>query len=254
MKRPTEQAEDIYSDYDRFAWFYNRHWGEEFSVPVLEIFRFILFPHLERGSHILDLCCGTGQLAAGLIDRGYSVTGIDGSREMLVLARINAPEAELIRADARAFELPSIFAAVVSTFDSLNHILSIEELAVVFANVRRILKRDGVFVFDLNTEDEFETGNRESMFDIVEDDHACVVRSRYDTSTRMKYYDVTMFTLEGEKWRRGDLTLRQRYYSAKEIVDCLTEAGFDRISVHDANQEFKLSLSEGRAFFVAHNS
>ncbi len=251
MTRSTEQAVEIYSDYDRFAWFYNRHWGEEFSIPVLEIFKFILFPHLGRRARILDLCCGTGQLAAGLIDRGYSVTGIDGSGEMLDLARVNAPDAELIRADARSFELPPIFSAVVSTFDSLNHILSIEELSVVFANVMRVLEPDGVFVFDLNTEDEFETGTREAMFDIVEDDHACVVRSRYDASTRMKYYDVTMFTLEGEDWRRGDLTLRQRYYSATEVVACLSAAGFDRIAVHDSKQEFNLSLSDGRAFFVS---
>ena len=88
--------------------------------------------------------------------------------------------------------------------------------------------------------------------EIVEDDHACVVRSRYDGGTRLKYYDVTMFTLEADDWRRGDLTLVQRYYSPDEIVVALNETGFERIKVHDATHDFDCSISDGRAFFVAH--
>lgn len=241
----------IYSDYDRFAWFYNRHWGEEFSRPALEIFSFILFPHLSRGARILDLCCGTGQLAAGLLERGYRVTGLDGSTAMLDLAHQNASDAELIRADARRFDLGQNFEAVVSTFDSLNHVLRLAELKEVFQCVYKSLIADGVFVFDLNMEEEFESGSSESVFDIVEEDHACIVRSSYDAAERLKQYEVTMFTRDGDDWQRGDLTLRQRYYPSSEVVAALEEAGFDRISIHDAHRAFGLSLSDGRAFFVA---
>jgi SAM-dependent methyltransferase len=244
-------SSEIYSEYDRFAWFYNRHWGDEFCAPVLDIFQFILFPHLKPDARILDLCCGTGQLAAGLGTRGYQVTGIDGSQTMLDHARRNAPQAKFIRADARRFALDNPVAAVVSTFDSLNHILQLEEMRQVFRCVLDALQPGGIFVFDLNTEDEFLTGSRDAMFDIVEDDHACVVRSRYDVSTRLKYYDVTMFTLEADDWRRGDLTLVQRYYHAEEIVNLLRDEGFESIVVHDAKDEFDFSISEGRAFFVS---
>ena len=246
-----ETVEEIYSEYDGFAWFYNRHWGEEFSRPVLAIFDSILFPHLPAGAHILDLCCGTGQLAAGLIARGYRITGIDGSQAMLELARLNAPDAQLVLADARAFELHDTFDAVVSTFDSLNHVLSLEELTEVFRRVHAALHSDGIFVFDLNMEEEFETGSRESGFDIVEEDHACMVRSRYDPREKLKRYEVTMFNLDGEVWRRSDLTLRQRYYDSADVVAALAEAGFNRISIHNAHREYGLALSDGRAFFLA---
>src|SRR5262245_571076 len=96
-------GQEIFSDYDRFAWFYDRYWGGEFCRPALAIYNILLFPHLTPGSRILDLCCGTGQIAAGLIERGYLVTGLDGSQAMLDFARENAPGAELIRADARSF-------------------------------------------------------------------------------------------------------------------------------------------------------
>ncbi len=243
---------EIYSDYDLFAWFYNRHWGDEFSNEVVTVFNTLLFPHLEPRSRILDLCCGTGQLAAMLMARGYSVAGIDGSEAMLSLARENAPEADLIRADARSFSIPGMFAAVVCTFDSLNHVLLLAELKRVFGCVRSALDDDGVFLFDLNMEEEFDRKGLRSSFEIIEDDHACSVRSEYDSKTRLKSYEVTMLALEGDEWQRGDLTLLQRYYTAQEIVHCLEECGFDRISIHDAEVEFDISVSEGRVFFVAH--
>lgn len=241
----------IYSDYDRFAWFYNRHWGEEFSKPALGIFERILFPHLPREAAILDLCCGTGQLAAGLAERGYWVTGIDGSRAMLEFARRNAPSVEFIHADARDFALPPVFDAAVSTFDSLNHLLEREDLTAAFRCVSAALREGGIFVFDLNMEHEFEKSGRESSYDLMEADHACTVRSHYDPETRLKRYEVKMYRREQDEWKREDLLLLQRYYSAPEIISSLREAGFTRVQMLDAERELDFSISEGRAFFIA---
>jgi len=80
-------TETIYSDYDRFAWFYNQYWGDEFSRPALALYNTLLYPHLPDGSRVLDLCCGAGQIARGLADRGYQVTGLDGSDAMPRFAR-----------------------------------------------------------------------------------------------------------------------------------------------------------------------
>ncbi|MCW5971450.1 MAG: class I SAM-dependent methyltransferase [Blastocatellales bacterium] len=242
---------EIFTDYDRFAWFYNRYWGEEFSLPVLGIFEKILFPDLPGGARILDLCCGTGQLASGLVARGYRVTGVDGSESMLAFAKTNAPDADFVCADARTFSLPALFDAAVSTFDSLNHILALDELVSVFRRVRAALRPSGRFVFDMNMESEFETGGLESRYDIVEADHACSVRSSYDKSSRLKRYDVKIYRRERGEWDREELVLMQRYYLESEVAAALVEAGFGSVEVLDAEHEFDLSISDGRAFFLA---
>jgi SAM-dependent methyltransferase len=240
-------SEIIYSDYDRFAWFYNRYWGGEFSRPVTFVLGKLLLPHLPERGRVLDLCCGTGQLAAGLLKLGFRVTGIDGSAEMLGYARANAPGAEIIRADARGFDLPAVYHAAVSTFDSLNHVMNLTELVQVFRNVHRALRADGIFLFDLNMEEEFQEGRNDSL-EIVERDHVCIVRN---PPAKVKRYEITMFRLEGGHWRRSDLALLQKYYSEGEVQWALAQAGFGEVMTYDADREFGLSISDGRCFFLA---
>jgi SAM-dependent methyltransferase len=243
------QALDIYSDYDRFAWFYNKYWGGEYSRPALAIYNILLFPHLPDGARILDLCCGSGQIANGLTERGYRVTGVDGSEAMLEFARANAPGAEFIRADARDFRLPDKFHAVISAFDSLNHVMELEELKMVFRNVCAAMEDGGLFLFDLNLEDESEMlGN---SLEMVEDDHVCLVRASYNPEEKLKRYDVTMFRLEDATWRRSDLTLFQRYYAPYDVTAALAECGFSRIKTYDARREFGFTISDGRMFYLA---
>ena len=80
----------IYSDYDPFAWVYNKYWGNEFTPRVFPILEQLVLRELPAGARVLDLCCGTGQLAGTLTALGYRVTGVDGSTEMLRFARENA--------------------------------------------------------------------------------------------------------------------------------------------------------------------
>lgn len=95
------------SAYDNFAWIYNRHWGMKFTAGAVAVLEELVFDGIPENAAILDLCCGTGQLANILAERGYEVTGLDGSEEMLVFARKNAPGVEFIHNDASAFSLPN---------------------------------------------------------------------------------------------------------------------------------------------------
>ena len=115
-------SRDIYySDYDDFAWFYNRYWGAvTANPPMLDALDRLLLSRLGREARLLDICCGTGQLAAVLAERGFAVTGIDGSARQLEYARRNAPGCDFINADARDFDLPQIYDAALSL--SLIHI------------------------------------------------------------------------------------------------------------------------------------
>ncbi len=236
-----------YSDYDSFAWVYNKHWGHSFTQIVLPILENLILQHLPAKARILDLCCGTGQLAQALTARGYQVTGLDGSEEMIRLARKNAPAGKFIVDDARSFKLPDVYHAVVSTFDSLNHIMTLEELTTVFHNVNTALQEGGLFLFDLNLEEGYQACWEDS-YSIVEDDHICIVRTSYRPEERTAQFDTTIFRLQGG-WQRSDLTLLQKCYSEAEVRSALEIAGFTEIHGYAWGVEELTSEAE-RAFFV----
>ncbi|MFZ4627002.1 MAG: class I SAM-dependent methyltransferase [Blastocatellia bacterium] len=236
--------------YDGFAWFYNRYWGPDFCHTAMAIYEQILFPHLRMGAEVLDLCCGTGQIAAALVGRGYHVTGLDGSVAMLAFARQNAPAASFVQADARAFTFARPFDLVLSSFDSLNHLLTQEDLAAVFRCVAAVLPPGGLFLFDLNLEEEKESQG--SSFDLVAEDHVCIVRSTYQPLRRFKRYDLTLFTQNDTgAWERSDLTLTQRYHEVETVRKMLLAGGFSEPQLFDARQDFGPRQRDCRLYYLA---
>lgn len=237
------------ADYDRFAWVYNKHWGGGVVAEVLPVLEQLCLRYLPAGARILDLCCGTGQLAAALTRRGFHVTGVDASSAMLAFAEENAPGATFLAADARTFVPPSVFQAVVSTYDSLNHLLTPDGLTQAFRNVYHALENGGRFVFDLNMEAGY-AARWQGSFGIVEDDHVCVVRAEWRPEDRLGRYRVTLFT-RSDHWQRSDLTLTQRCHPEAQVRAALARAGFADVEVYDALQDLAMPRSVGRAFFVA---
>ncbi|HEY95660.1 MAG TPA: class I SAM-dependent methyltransferase [Dehalococcoidia bacterium] len=240
-----------YSDYDDFAWMYNRHWGSRFTPLALAVLGELVLPEISAGAAILDLCCGTGQLARFLSEEGYDVTGIDGSEKMLKYAREIAPGVRFICEDARTFDLPPSFDLVTSFFDSLNHVMTIKELTAVFRNVYSCLLEEGLFIFDMNLEPGF-FAQWQGYYGIVEDDHVCLFPQSYDPEKRIARFDATMFRLT-DYWYRSDVTLLEKCYSVEEIRNALTEAGFSTLDAFEYTLEKgrqDLTVDSGRAFFL----
>ena len=240
-----------YDAYDPFARIYNRHWGN-FAEKIYPILDRLVLGALPSGCAVLDLCCGTGQLAAVLSAKGYPTTGVDGSAGMIEIARKNAPDVEFVVQDARELSLDVRFAAVFSIFDSLNHVMSLDDLELVFEKVHSVLKDGGYFEFDLNMEEGYLSRWRGS-FGIVEDDHACVARSSRDEKEMIGRMDLTLFESEGTGWKRTDVSLLQRWYRECDIRERLRSAGFEAIETYDENDPIMESAHDeaGRMFFVA---
>lgn len=82
---------------------------------------------------------------------------------MIEIARKNTPDVGFVVQDARNIALPRKFAAAFSTFDSLNHVTSLDELEHVFRSVFTVLEGGGYFVFDLNMKEGFQSRWRGSI-------------------------------------------------------------------------------------------
>ncbi|MBW7956991.1 MAG: class I SAM-dependent methyltransferase [Deltaproteobacteria bacterium] len=235
------------SPYDGLAWFYDRYWGGSgynFHSFVMGALDKVLLLKLPPGARILDLCCGTGHLTKMLFERGFKVVGADCSIEMLRFAKRNTPAAGFFATDARSFFLPARFDAVVSTFDSMNHIMEPRDLERVFRNVKASLCDGGVFAFDLLLEEAYEVMWKKSGF-FLEDDNACLIRGTYDCSRRVASVKLTLFRNDGG-WKRSDVTVTERFHPLDEVVSSLESCGFSSIEVHRAGIDFDMPADEGK--------
>lgn len=238
-------------DYDGFAWLYNDYWHWDFHQLAIRAIEGFLLPKLPAHARVLDVCCGTGRMAQELSARGFEVTGLDRSEEMLRCAKRNAPGARFLTADASRFALRNHFHATISTFDSMNHILSREALQATFQNVHDSLLDSGYFLFDLNLEEQY-LADWDKSCSIVEDTHAYIVRGGYDPEQRIAHTAITMFRLNGN-WQRSDVIIRQRCYSIEEVKTLLLRTGFQTVGIWNpiADAGWSGSLGRGRAFLLA---
>jgi SAM-dependent methyltransferase len=181
------------------------------------------------------------------------MTGIDGSPLMLAYARANAPAASFMAADARYFGLRRRFDAVISTFESINHIVDANDLGLVFSNVASVLAPGGLFFFDLLTEQAYRDEWTKSSA-VVEEDAVCILRGGYEPQTAIAHADITAFRRLAEVWKRADVTILERCYSLEWIRSALGNAGFVEIHDYDAaSAGMAGSLAAGRKFVIAHH-
>lgn len=131
----SSQAErwnsDLYQSSHSYVWQYGRH--------ILGLLG------AKAGERILDVGCGTGQLASEVAQAGADVVAIDASPEMIASARKNFPQVRFEVADATALPFISEFDAVMS--NAAMHWIRDQRLAV--ASIARALKAGGRFVFEM---------------------------------------------------------------------------------------------------------
>ena len=210
-----------------------------------------------RVKSVLDLACGTGNVAMRLAQMGYDVWGVDISAPMIAEAKRKAQEAGLDVhyevQDAAQLQLPTQFDLVLSLFDSLNYILSPENLQEAFRRVYAHLRSGGAFIFDVNT----EYALREGLFD--QDNLGSRRRllyrwkSRYDEETRTCTVEME-FCLRneaGEVVQHFVEVHRQRAYGLDELHTMLRNAGFDYARAFHAYTLRPPNATTDRAFFVA---
>ena len=198
---------------------------------------------------VLDLCCGTGLLAAELAARGYRVVGVDASGAMLELARERlGAEADLRQAWLPALPVGERFDAVVSTFDGLNY-LTPADLRVTLASVAGVLRPGGWLVFDLHTDAMLDFTVANPVVAGEQAGNRFVISSAVERGSRA--CDTTIEVVESADCEPFTETHRQYFHAAEDVVAALRAAGFDSIRRTEEYTPRPVDASTLRATWVA---
>ena len=210
-----------------FAKVYNAMWGDFANRIAPHIHRFYTATDVGRRNHtLLDLCCGTGQLSAFLLENGFKVTGLDLSKGMLSLARENtlpyivADQVEFVLGDAADYQLESNFGLVVSAFDALNHLENLDALGSCFRSTYAVMVSGGTFIFDLNTRKGLTRWNGVVVY--PGEDIFYVNRSIYDDITIRAWNKITGFVRDDDgRFERFDETVYNTVFDLDAVLELL---------------------------------
>ncbi|MDE5679371.1 MAG: methyltransferase domain-containing protein [Lachnospiraceae bacterium] len=211
----------------------------------------------EERNLILDLGCGTGTLTELLAEEGYDMIGVDSSADMLELAmekrdRMGHETLYLLQ-DMRELELYGTVGTVVSVCDSLNYMLSEEELLQVFKLVENYLFPEGIFIFDFNTVYKYAEVIGDAT--IAENRETCsfIWENTYYPEEALNEYEVTVFVREGQEnlYRKFSETHYQRGYTEGQMRRLLEAAGMQIELVLDADTHKAVSKTSERIYMVA---
>ncbi len=137
---------------ERYASLYDAMYAEKDYARECDVVQRMFERYGDDVRTVLDLGCGTGNHALPLAERGYAVTGVDRSSEMLAIARTKADAAGadvcFIAGDVRYVDAQGPYDAALMMFAVLGYQHENADVRAAFSNARRMLRPGGLFIFD----------------------------------------------------------------------------------------------------------
>ncbi len=174
-----------------------------------------------------DLACGTGTLVKRLARLGWHTFGMDLSPAMIISGRKTDVSWRGVVGDLRALPFKASLDLATCLFDSVNFLLTDEELEEALLQCGAVLRPDGLFYFDFVTEQmvlQHFAGQR-----WTEDNGA------FSTAWHSTYDHATGITETSVRVNSGVAnTIRERIHSQACIEGALAKAGLYPLAILDA--------------------
>ena len=237
--------------YETFAFVYDEVMDDSLYQEWLDF----SLRHLPKATNqVLELACGTGALAVDFAKKGFDVTGLDLSEEMLTLASDRAIQEDVsinwVAGDMLDLTDIGKYQAVTCFSDSLCYMQDATQVQQVFKGVYQLLEESGTFIFDVHSIYQIDEVFPDYSFHDQTEDFAFLWDSYSGDSSHSIEHFLTFFVKkEGEMFERFDELHKERTYSLDMYQKMLTEVGFKVEVFADFMDDEPMETSK-RWFFV----
>ncbi len=178
---------------------------------------------LPKSSEVLDMACGTGRHSILLAKKGYKVSAVDLSKNMLSVASGKAEKENLkinfIQSDLRNFTHSGRFNLIVNLFTSFGYFESDKENFQILRTAYEHLKNDGYFVIDFFNKYFVEKNLIEESLNKF--DNTEIIQKRKIDGLRV----VKEISIK-KNGHLKNFYESVRMYNRDELIDELTKIGF----------------------------
>lgn len=186
---------------------------------------------------VLDVACGTGGYSIELDKHGYNLIAVDLDNKMIehLSAKTNNTESKVKFLQADMLHLyekfhTEVFEAVYCIGNSLVHLYNLSQIKDFFIDVRKLLVKDGIFIFQIINYDRVFSKDIKSLPAIVNESVPLKFDRfySYEKATH-KIIFKTILSVEN-KTIENEIYLTPLMYH--EAITLLKDAGFSEIKTY----------------------
>ena len=214
--------------YENFAYYYDSLMDEQFYDDYYQFIN----EHASFKS-VLELGCGTGEIAIRLAKDNKEIYATDLSKDMLEVARMKA--------------LDSAVDLILCLCDSINYVLSKKKVLQTFKNVYESLKYNGTFIFDVDSLYKMDYV-LDGYFE-EEDDEEFYFKWAVKKTGEGKVEHLVEI-IDKENNEHINEIHHQKTYSIDTYLELLKKAGFNEVEYYGEFEEY-YDKSQ-RIIFVCH--
>lgn len=190
-----------------------------------------------RSGKICECACGTGGLTLPLQHRGFQMTGVDLSREMLwqaaQKARKNGMNIPFVQQDMRSLNLHKPVDAVLATCDGVNYLMTDEDLLSFFRAAKRAIRPGGALIFDVSTPHKLKNILCSGLMCEDRPEITYLWQNTWHERAQTVDLDLCFFVREADgKYRRMEEHQSQRAWDTETLKNGLLKAGFRGVCMY----------------------
>lgn len=226
--------------FNRYAHFYDVFYRKKNYKKECDFLEQLFAQYKRNPKTILDLGCGTGGHMLPLAQRGYAVTGIDASSEMLSMAREkfnkNNARAEFLKSKIQLFKAAEKFDVIVCMFSVIDYLTQDKDILKTLRNAAAHMKKTSLLIFDFwqaEAVEKYFSPKKKRTFQSRE----WMVERRSSTKIDRKkcLCEVNYKILfKGNGYPKENFQEKHvlRYFSIGEMKDFLQKAGLNILGLH----------------------
>ena len=254
---------NYYDSIVRWAWY-----SLEDEVDLIDDFIKKYWDATKFRTSILETACGTGTVARELMRRGYDITGLDISEDMIGKSKDKIWDDNCILWDMTDFDLNKKFDIVLCNYNSICHLIYFKDWRKFFLQAYEHLKPWGLFIFDINTVYEFESITRDyAQFfnfkdkETAREDTVCLEMFKKEIKNpsihfwdewKNYYYEWLVKMFIQEEWWTYELikeTINENSFEIEKIKKELENFGFKVLHMEDFHK-WDVDEESERVYFV----
>jgi len=221
--------------YEDFAYYYDSLMDPSFY----DDYEKFIGEHCFSFSNVLELGCGTGEIAIRLSKKNKEVYATDLSDDMLEVARIKAMNENvnlmLKRVDMSDFSTNVGVDLILCLCDSINYLLDIDDVFKTFFNVYKSLNDNGCFIFDIDSLYKTDVILKDYLEEESDDEFSFFWKVDLIKSG---YVHHLVKIEDKENNEHVEENHYQRTYDHQIYIELLKRAGFDHIELYSDFEDF----------------